>query len=318
MPDGNWRHRHALIVLGMAFATVVALAATQSWSPKGGGEGQQQQRTEQASTNPRTPSDGPLVESDSASELNAPCAPGEENRNSDLCAQWKAADAADESAEWAERMSLPIWLGAITGVLTLLAAVAAAVFAKSAAYHTKRSADAAVEVNESTKRAEKLANEAVIECKCTGKISEDGVTLNFTLTNAGKTTADNIKLTIYGKATLNNSMGELDVGRISPRIFSEKLHSSMGTGTEIVQFPINAKIGEWLKIIKPRPGGDFSGYFKISVLLSYDTEYNERITIDFDMSEKVRSYDNPPSFVFHGNAPESVGRRPEKRREKLI
>lgn len=44
------------------------------------------------------------------------CNQGQDDRNSDLCAQWKAADAARESADWAQR---GFWLG-LAGTALLL------------------------------------------------------------------------------------------------------------------------------------------------------------------------------------------------------
>jgi hypothetical protein len=69
-----------------------------------------------------------------------PCDPGDNKRSSDLCAQWKAADAAKSAAQAAW------WIGAIgtlIGALTLCAAIAAAIFAKLAADHTETGATAA-------------------------------------------------------------------------------------------------------------------------------------------------------------------------------
>jgi hypothetical protein len=49
---------------------------------------------------------------------NQPCLDGKEDRKSDLCAQWKAADAAASSARWA-------WASSIVGIVSLLGVVAA-------------------------------------------------------------------------------------------------------------------------------------------------------------------------------------------------
>jgi len=68
------------------------------------------------------------------------CEPGQENRHSDLCAQWKAADAAAEATWWAAAM---FWLGmggAVIGALTLTAAAFAAWYAREAARHTETGA----------------------------------------------------------------------------------------------------------------------------------------------------------------------------------
>ena len=64
-----------------------------------------------------------------AAHFSPECPEGTENRRSDLCAQWKAADAAYESAAWSRRtFHLGIW-GLAVGFLTLGAAAAAAYFA---------------------------------------------------------------------------------------------------------------------------------------------------------------------------------------------
>lgn len=59
----------------------------------------------------------------------------ERRRDSDLCAQWKAADAAADQVHIG-------WFGLALGVITMAAAIAAAKFARDAAIHTKRGADA--------------------------------------------------------------------------------------------------------------------------------------------------------------------------------
>lgn len=79
----------------------------------------------------------------SASQNDPGCKKDEENRNSDLCAQWKSADAAERSAKASERTVLIDGIGTAIGGLTFIAAVLAAVYARSAANHTKAGAEAA-------------------------------------------------------------------------------------------------------------------------------------------------------------------------------
>lgn len=69
-----------------------------------------------------------------------PCKTGDDRRYSDLCAQWKAADAAAASAYWTKSQ---FWAGLLLGLLTLGAAVAAAFYARAAAVHADRSANEA-------------------------------------------------------------------------------------------------------------------------------------------------------------------------------
>jgi hypothetical protein len=67
----------------------------------------------------------------------ADCSPGSDDRKSDLCAQWKAADATATANTIG-------YLGLAIGAATLAAAVAAAWFAKRAAEHTRDGASIAL------------------------------------------------------------------------------------------------------------------------------------------------------------------------------
>ena len=78
------------------------------------------------------------------------CPPGVDNHHSDLCAQWKAADAAGDSANWA-------FASFLVAALTLIAAGAAAVYAKNAAKETKRSAEAAFSAVEAAQEANRIS-----------------------------------------------------------------------------------------------------------------------------------------------------------------
>jgi hypothetical protein len=81
-----------------------------------------------------------LGEANKPSTLEQPCLEGEDQRSSDLCAQWKAADAAKSA-------SVATWIfgaiGTLIGSLTLAAAWSAAKWARQAAEQTKRAADVA-------------------------------------------------------------------------------------------------------------------------------------------------------------------------------
>jgi hypothetical protein len=77
-----------------------------------------------------------LREANKPSDLDQKCDPPENKRTSDLCAQWKAADAADSAAN-------ATWLfgalGSLIGVLTLAAAFTASRWAKEAAKAARES-----------------------------------------------------------------------------------------------------------------------------------------------------------------------------------
>lgn len=81
-----------------------------------------------------------LREANKPSDLEQPCKEGDNKRSSDLCAQWKAADAARSAAN-------ATWLfgalGSLIGGFTLAAAWSAAKWARRAAEETKRTADLA-------------------------------------------------------------------------------------------------------------------------------------------------------------------------------
>jgi len=123
------------------------------------------QPTRQSPAPAATPAD------DHARDLTATCEKGKDNRNSDLCAQWKAADSAEVAASWARLTGIFTAVGIVVGAVTMGAAIAAAVFAREAARHTKtaageakRSADAsdtmAAQSVEATKAALKSATVA--------------------------------------------------------------------------------------------------------------------------------------------------------------
>jgi len=56
--------------------------------------------------------------SESPEQQADPCSPGQEKRYSDLCAQWKAAYAAADSARWA---AVSTWVSGVSGLLVLVA-----------------------------------------------------------------------------------------------------------------------------------------------------------------------------------------------------
>lgn len=87
------------------------------------------------------------------SRLDAPCPKGIDDRSSDLCAQWKAADAANKAAEWTARSFWLSLFSTVVGAGTLVAAFLAARYAKHAANEAKRGADIAREALIASERA---------------------------------------------------------------------------------------------------------------------------------------------------------------------
>ncbi len=74
-----------------------------------------------------------LKDAQKPSRTEMPCQTGELDRNSDLCAQWKAADAAADAAQSSRDQVSIGWIGLILGAITMGAAIAAAFYAKRAA-----------------------------------------------------------------------------------------------------------------------------------------------------------------------------------------
>jgi hypothetical protein len=124
----------------------------------------------------------------------AGCDAGKDDRRSDLCAQWKAADAAAESAWWTAGM---FWLGvagAAIGGGTLLAAGFAAWYARRAWQESKRGADAA---NEALVQAKHEARAWVSVSVEGEKIARSFKAVRFyyrvTLRNTGGVVAENVR-----------------------------------------------------------------------------------------------------------------------------
>lgn len=138
-----------------------------------------------------------------ASAPDSGCEPGQENRQSDLCAQWKAADAAAESARWAFWTFFATIAGLAIGGGTLLAAWRAAHWAKKAADHTqtgtieaKRAADAAEKSVAETRRI----GEAQVRCYLSAEKArivqlQDGKIIAYcTIRNTGSSPAIDVRM----------------------------------------------------------------------------------------------------------------------------
>lgn len=135
------RYRCAAVVVSLLSAGIVSSAANADAKRSMVG-------ARQADLQGTPPSLLPMVRTISVDKPDTGCAPPNDDRRSDLCAQWKAADSAYAAARWA-------WWQMVLGVGTLLAAVAAAAFAGRAAFQNRRAADFAetsIRVAEETAR----------------------------------------------------------------------------------------------------------------------------------------------------------------------
>lgn len=125
-----------------------------------------------------------------------PCTDGRENRQSDLCAQWKAADAAQSAARASWLFGL---MGSIIGGITMTAAISAALYARDAAREAKRGSDAAEgglvhaqEVTSVQLRAYLFFRVKVINTLNTSNTMK----LEYGLINTGQTPARNVRMFI--------------------------------------------------------------------------------------------------------------------------
>lgn len=86
------------------------------------------------------------------------CERGKDNRKSDLCAQWKAADAASDAAQYTYWQLMIGWIGVVLGSITMASAIAAALYAKRAAIATEATVGIAKEAAHGAEAALDIAN----------------------------------------------------------------------------------------------------------------------------------------------------------------
>jgi hypothetical protein len=135
-----------------------------------------------------------IYETSEPHQVDSGCPNKIEDRSSDLCAQWKAADAAQDSAIWTERS---FYLGAgvaLVSFLTFIAAVAAALFARNAANAAAESVNVARQLGEAQTRA-------YLFCKSARyKLSKDSVAAIIEIGNSGQSPAS--RVSISGTVTI--------------------------------------------------------------------------------------------------------------------
>lgn len=109
-----------------------------------------------------------------------PCGPEQYESRDDLCAQWKAADAASSSASWSWWQMMIAGGGLLVGIVTMGAAIAAAIFARKAAVETEKSASAALDAVTETREANKIARQTgEAQVRCYLSIQNVQVSLSF-------------------------------------------------------------------------------------------------------------------------------------------
>lgn len=142
-------------------------------------------KAQQSITTKAKAADPILPKADEARREDQGCPKGQDERQSDLCAQWKAADAAYDSAQWAKVQTTIGWIGLALGTVTMLAAIAAAMYAKRAAIATEDAVEIAdVTSNRQLRAYVSVALKRLIIDDKNGII--DG---EITITNGGSTPA---------------------------------------------------------------------------------------------------------------------------------
>lgn len=106
------------IVLAIVVVAVVAYSAGQHPHTEAGPQERDAREPSADTTERVTPSRNQQAERAERANYERPCQPGEDQRDSDLCAQWKAADAAADSAWWA---AVGSFASALSTVLVLAA-----------------------------------------------------------------------------------------------------------------------------------------------------------------------------------------------------
>lgn len=175
----------------LALLCLLLVAAS---SPPQQQRGQPQRQSEQAIANALERIAAAAERDNEAAAYTADCQQGRDNRRSDLCAQWKAADAASEAAGWA---GWTWWLGlggVAIGLGTLGAACAAAYFAKEAADHTKTGADEAKRAADAAEADQRPWIQVSVRPQFTYSGSYNmTISLLLTLKNIGRLPAQNIR-----------------------------------------------------------------------------------------------------------------------------
>jgi hypothetical protein len=108
----------ALIVVCVGLGLYIGILAAQH--PHLPAEPQQAQTAQTIPSSPENiaAADYEIAERIHRAKYEAECNPANEKRDSDLCAQWKAADAATDAARWTY---VGNWIGGLSGFLVLIA-----------------------------------------------------------------------------------------------------------------------------------------------------------------------------------------------------
>lgn len=130
MPRGRWI---ILVAIGLALVGANRVASDNTQN--------HQASPERQVAAPAAPAPTATPEHDGRPREDKGCERGQDERRSDLCAQWKAADAAHDAARAGEAQTRIGYIGLALGVVTMIAAILAALYARRAALATEETVD---------------------------------------------------------------------------------------------------------------------------------------------------------------------------------
>lgn len=119
-----------------------------------------------------------LEKADASISPDSGCPDRQEDRNSDLCAQWKAADATRETADVAWLQLWPAWVGVILGGVTMVAAIFAALYARRAAVATEETVGIAREASKGAAEALAISARSADAAARANEIAADAIDLD--------------------------------------------------------------------------------------------------------------------------------------------
>lgn len=179
-----------------------------------------------------------LDQANKPSQLDRPCDISRPERTSDLCAQWQAADAALESAKWAEREFFLGIASALASIITLVAAVAAAKFARDAAIQTANGAMAARDTL-NAQRAWMLLAEVetlfLINARTDTGTIDNGIGFRIKWTNKGLTPA--LRFGSNLTCSLRYLDGRENTVRLDKPLSDDRRNVVVAQGASVYSFP---------------------------------------------------------------------------------
>lgn len=180
--------RVLLLIVGI----VVALGLVAASTPQGAGQHQQgaARPSVEQSLETIAAATTKAVEPVEPKEYESPCDPGQDRRQSDLCAQWKAADGAARAAEWAKWQTILSAFG-LVGLLYSLHLTRKAVREAASSSET---ADKAVEVNRISAERQLRAYLSIDKMQATGLQAGHTPKVWVSMRNRGQTPARRIRV----------------------------------------------------------------------------------------------------------------------------